>query len=180
MFLSDSEILQVSAHFLPDGGELGFEIVDFLLDGGEIDGGLLLEGIDVAGDVQVVVVFPDLLEGGAVGVFFDGLVFRVGADGAGDVLGAEFVLVGALGEVLLGVDEEGVLVGLALFEKQNGGGDAGAEEEIGGQADDAIQQVFLMTGGGWSPPPRRGKGRRGERRPPRGWSRAWRSRSCGG
>jgi hypothetical protein len=41
----------VAAHFRPDRGELGFELVDFQLDGGGIDGGLLLKGIDVAGDV---------------------------------------------------------------------------------------------------------------------------------
>jgi len=35
----------MSPHFLPNRGKLGFEIVDFPLDGGEVDGGLLLEGI---------------------------------------------------------------------------------------------------------------------------------------
>jgi hypothetical protein len=95
----------VSPHFLPNGGKLGFEIVDFPLDGGEVDGGLLLEGIDVAWDVEVVVVFPDFLQGGAVGEFLDGLVFGVGSNDAGDVLGTQLILVGALGEVLLGVNK---------------------------------------------------------------------------
>ncbi len=95
----------MSPHFLPNGGKLGFEIVDFPLDGGEVDGGLLLEGIDVAWDVEVVVVFPDFLQGGAVGEFLDGLVFGVGSNDAGDVLGTQLILVGALGEVLLGVNK---------------------------------------------------------------------------
>jgi hypothetical protein len=55
----ETELFQVTAHLRPDCGQLGFEVVDFLLNGGEVDDGRFLEGIDVAGDVQVVVVFPD-------------------------------------------------------------------------------------------------------------------------
>ena len=80
----------------PDGGELGFEVVDFLLTCREVDHGGFLEGIDVVGDVEVVVVFPDFLQGGAVGVFLDGLEGEVGGNDEVDVLRAELVLVGAL------------------------------------------------------------------------------------
>ncbi len=67
-------------HFRPDGGELGFEVGDFLLHGAEVDFGLLFERVHIARHVEVEVVVGEFLRGGAVGIFLDGLEGLVGGD----------------------------------------------------------------------------------------------------
>lgn len=119
-WFSQSEFFEVVGHFAPDGGELGFQGGDFLFHGVEVDFGLLLEGIDVARDVEVEVVVGEFLRGGAVGVFLDGLEGLVGGDDFFEVLVGEDVLVFRILELAGGVDEEDVAVGLALVEEQDG------------------------------------------------------------
>lgn len=139
----ESQFLEIAVHFLADGDEFSFQLGDLGFDGHEVDLGLFLERIDVARDVEVVVVVGDLLRGGAVGVFIDGLERGVGGGDLFEVGLGEEVLVFGVGEFAGGVDEEHVAVGLAFVEKEDGGGDAGAEEEVGGQADDGFEEVFL-------------------------------------
>ena len=143
MAFSYPQLLQVSLHLRPHGGEFGFEAGDVGLHGVEVDLGLFFEGIDVAGDVEIKIVVGDLLRGGAVGVFFHGLEGLIRVHDLLDVLVGEQALV--LGVLVLagGVDEEDIAGGAGFAEDQNGGGDAGAEEEIRRQADDGLQQVFL-------------------------------------
>jgi len=102
--------------------------------------------VDVAGQVQVVVVAFDLGQGnptrvagklGGAGEAVDDLV---------DVLGAQAVLEAVLHEAAAGVDHEeaaglGVEPGLGfgLVDHDDAGGDAGAVKEVGRQADDALE-----------------------------------------
>ncbi len=103
--------------------------------------------VHVAADVQVVVVFfRDLL------LADEAAVFRqrdfVGEDVVDflDVLGAEFVLVLALGEFAVGIDEENLVaqgVRLVFVEDDDAGGNAGAVEQAGRQADDGLDHVVI-------------------------------------
>ena len=98
---------------------------------------------DVAGDVQVEVVFLDLIHlhpAGVAGFFLPELV---GVDDFGDVLLAELILAFAFVEVLGGVDEKHVVGLLALFEHENADRDAGGVEEVRGQADDGVDVAVV-------------------------------------
>jgi hypothetical protein len=140
----ESQLLQIPRHLRPGLRKLGFDGVDLLLHGGDVDLLFLLEGVHVAGDVEVeVVLVADLGDGGAVGVLLD---IRERAEGGDDLVEVGLAQAGLVLRVLelaAGVDEENIRRLLALVEDQDGGGDAGAEEEIGGQADDAFEEVFL-------------------------------------
>ncbi len=104
----DSQLLEVEVHLLAGLGKLGFEIADFVLHGLEIDLRLRLEGIDVAGNVQVETVALDLLEGRLVGVAVALGSSPVGIDDLDDVLLAQAVLFLARFEIAAGVDEQDV------------------------------------------------------------------------
>lgn len=107
---------------------------------------LFLEGIDVARDVEVVVVLLDLAQLGDMAEFLDALPLPVGADDALDVLGAEVVVLSNFLKPLAGVDEEDVVGVLPLLlQHQNAGGDAGAVEDIGRQADDGVEPVAVLN-----------------------------------
>lgn len=60
-----------------------------------------------------------------------------------DVFLGELVAVGDLHALLRGVQEEGAVVRLGLFQHQDAGGDAGAEEEVVRQLDDAVDEVVV-------------------------------------
>lgn len=61
---SQPHFLQVVGHFGADGGQFFFQAGDFLLDGAEVDFGLLLEGVHVTGDVEIELVVGDVVEAG--------------------------------------------------------------------------------------------------------------------
>lgn len=100
--------------------------------------------LDVAGDVEVMVVGGDLVEGGETGDAFDIGVVADPAMDALDVLGKQFVL-GATGfELFRGIDDEHLVfpvLRLLLSEDEDAGGEAGAVEEIWSESDDGLQQV---------------------------------------
>jgi len=50
-------------HFSPYFGQFALQGFDFLLNFGNIDFRLLLEGVDIAGDIEVELVLLNLLEG---------------------------------------------------------------------------------------------------------------------
>ena len=65
-----------------------------------------------------------------------------------DVLGAERVLVFALGKLGVGIDEEDFVaefVRLVFVQDENAGWDAGAIKEFGRKADDGLDDVALHT-----------------------------------
>ena len=104
-----------------------------------------LAGIDVARDVEVVVVgrIGDLGHRHHAGItrHFGLPVEHV--DDEVNVLRAQAVLVSVLEEALARVDHEDAAagVGVLLVEDQDAGGDAGAVEEVGGQADDPLDEA---------------------------------------
>ncbi len=117
--------------------EVGLHVLGFGLGG----------VVDVAADVEVVIMLLHDL-----GLAHEAAVFRqlafVGKDEINlfDVLGAEFVLVLALGVFAVGVDEENLVtqgVGFILVEDKDAGGDAGAVEEPGRQAHYCLDDVVL-------------------------------------
>lgn len=130
-------------HFGADGGEFGLDGFDLFLDRLDVDLSFLFKGVYVAGDVEIVLVFPDLFDGGAVGVLGDGLIGLVGLEDLVEVLGAEKVLFFLFFELAGGVDEQDVGGVAFAFEDQDGSGDAGAVEKIGRETDDRVQEVFL-------------------------------------
>src|SRR5690606_37360756 len=109
----------------------------------EVDGLLLLERIDVEGDVEVVVVLPDTVDRGAVGVLRDVLAGAPRPDDLLDVLVPEAVLVAALLELPARVDEEDGVVLLVHPEEDERRGDAYAVEEVGGEPDHTVEEVVL-------------------------------------
>ena len=115
--------------------EVGTDVLDVL--------GLL--GVDVAGEVEVVVVFLDLGVGDEAGIA--GVLLGVGEhiDDLVQVAFAEAVFGAVLHKALGGVDHEDGLAGggVLLVEDEDAGGDAGAVKEIGGQADDAANDAAL-------------------------------------
>ncbi len=129
------DCLIVLAHGLLQLGELGG-------DGVEIDLHLLVEGIDVAGDVEVELVFLHLAEVGHVAELFLAAALPVGGDDALDVLGAEVVLIPHLFKALAGIDEQDVVrVLAAFFQHEDAGGNAGAVKDVRWQADDGVEVV---------------------------------------
>ena len=120
-------------------------VLDFFLDFPLISHFLLVEGIHITRDIQVVVVLLDLAPLGGAAELGDALPFPVGADDALDVLGAELVLIAHLFKALTGVDEDDVVGILSLlFQHQNAGGDAGAVEDVGREADDGIEVIAIF------------------------------------
>lgn len=118
---------------------------ELLVDLGEVDFGLGFGGADIAGDVEVPVVFRDFVHGDASGVAFDGVAgsFAIGLDDSGDVVGGEDVLAFCFFELFFGVDDEDIVGLFAFFEYEDADGDAGGVEEVGGEADDGVDVTVL-------------------------------------
>ena len=70
----------------------GFQFFDFRHNCLDVDWLFLLERIDIARDVEVVVVLLDLFLGGAMAVFLDLDAIPVGLDNLLDMFRAEFIL----------------------------------------------------------------------------------------
>ena len=114
--------------------EVGVEIVQVLW----------LGAVDVAGDVEVVVVgrVRDFGEGHQPGIAGQFELPVEDVHDLVDVLGAQAVLVAVLDEAFGCVDHEDAGAGGRSFlvHHNDAGGDAGAVEEVGRQADDALDQ----------------------------------------
>ena len=100
-------------------------------------------GVDVAGEIEVVVVLRDLLMRHGAGVAGVGLGVGEDIDDLVQVALAEAVFVAVFDEALAGIDHEDAAAGRGVFlvEDEDAGGDAGAVKEIGRQADDAFQDA---------------------------------------
>ena len=73
-------------------GKLLFQCINLLLHGRNVDFGLLLEGVYIARDVEVVVVLFNLFQGGAMAVFPDFGTISVGFDNLLDMFRTELIL----------------------------------------------------------------------------------------
>src|SRR5690606_897661 len=104
---------------------------------------LFLKGIDVARDVEVVVVLFDFIEAGDVGVFFHVVAGEVGFHNFADIVVAEQVLVFSGFKVAAGVDKHHAVVAFVFLKNQNRRRNAGAVEQFFRQADYGIEQVFF-------------------------------------
>ena len=71
---------------------LGFQFFDFRHNCLDVDGLFLLERIDIARDVEVVVVLFNLFQGGAMAVFLDFGTIPVGLDNFLDMFRTELIL----------------------------------------------------------------------------------------
>lgn len=132
-------------------GKLLFQCINLLLHGRNVDFGLLLEGVYIARDVEVVVVLGKLLAPRHVGVAllddarleFALRKAAVGRDDVVDILVAQPVLVLAVLKFAAGVDEEHVGRRLGLVEDGDGGRNARSVEEVGRESDDGFDEVLL-------------------------------------
>lgn len=66
-----------------------------------------------------------------------------GVHNAGNVLWGQLIVVGHLDALAGGVDKQGFVVRLVLFQHHNAGSDAGAKEQVAGQLDDAVDEVVI-------------------------------------
>gem|GEM_PF-4820876 len=73
-------------------GAFGFQFLDFRHNRLDVDGFFLLERIDIARDVEVVVVLFNLFQGGAMAVFPDFGTISVGFDNLLDMFRTELIL----------------------------------------------------------------------------------------
>jgi len=103
--------------------------------------------VHIAADVEVVVVrVHDLGFGNEAAVLGQFALVSEDVGDLLDVLGAELILILALGKFAVGVDEEDFVaqfIGLVLVHDQNTSRDAGAVEESGRQADDGLDHVVV-------------------------------------
>lgn len=132
---------------LPVGGEgvevgIGYPAVQVGLDVLPVLGSV---AVDVAGDVEIVVVGGNFLQGDEAGEPGEVELLGEGIDDLVHVHAAETVLGAVLEIALAGVDEENAfpLVGSGLVDDNQAGGDAGTVKEVGGQTDDALDKALL-------------------------------------
>ncbi len=100
-------------------------------------------GIDIARDVEVVVVGLEFGFGDEAAEVGEGEPPEDGIGDFFDVGGAEPVIFSFFDEAFGGIYDEEVAVLPLLAEEEDDGGDAGAEENVGGQADDGFDVVIF-------------------------------------
>ena len=76
----DSQFFQIHLYFFIQFGALGFQFLDFRHNSLDVDGFFFLKGIDIARDIEVIVVVGNLLQGGEVAVFLYFLALAIGID----------------------------------------------------------------------------------------------------
>ena len=129
----------VDVKFLTEVGEglvgrfhFTFQIDELLADLGKIDWIFFLEGIDISGNIEVVVVLFHLTEWGDIAEFINRLTLLVGIDNPLNVLFTHLILIPHFLEVIRGIDEQNVIGVLAGFlQHQDAGRNTCAEEDVG-------------------------------------------------
>ena len=113
---------------------------------GDVDDlpGILL--FHIGGHGQVIVLLPDVPVGHQLGKILPVGPLGIGVQNGLDVLLGEFVAVGDLDALPAGVDEQGGVVRLGLFQHHDAGGDGGAEEQVVRQLDDAVDEKGEQSG----------------------------------
>ena len=87
-----SQLFQIAFNLLVKVGSFGFQLLDFLHHGMDVDRFFFLESIYIARNVEVVVVLGNLLQGGKMTVLFYLLALTIGINNLLDVLWTELVL----------------------------------------------------------------------------------------
>ena len=120
------------------------------MQGGNVNLFLGLEGVHIAGDIEIEVVLSNLFGAGPVRVFLYDRACPEGLYHFSDMRLVHDVLRLAGCKLLASVDEEYVLADLILatllaraVENENSDRDAGRSEQVGGQADHGVEQIFF-------------------------------------
>lgn len=79
---------------------------------------LFFKGIDIARDIEVIVVVLNLFQAGKISVFLDVIAIAVGLNDFFDVFFTELVLVFTRLEFAAGVDKQHLIIHFLLFKKQ--------------------------------------------------------------
>ena len=144
--VNDSKFFEVHVYLGIKVGALCFEALDFGHHCLDVNFFLLFECIDVARDIEVVIVVLDFLERGAVAVFLNLGAVAVCVDYLLNMLRTQFVLGLDLLELLAGIYEEDVVAFLAAFlHHEDAGRDAGAVEDVGRKSDYRVNVVLLLN-----------------------------------
>src|SRR5690554_3772846 len=114
----------------------------------QVDLRLRLGRADIAGDIEVVVVFLYLLHANTPCITFNFIwTLLVGLDNFVDMLRQELILAFTLFKMLGGVDKEYIIWLFALFQYKNAHRDAGGEKQVARQTYDRIDMaVFEQLG----------------------------------
>src|SRR5437016_8319788 len=99
-----------------------------------------LLAVDVARQVEIEVIFFDLLDRDHARIFWDFEPPVEDIDDLVNVLGTKAILGAVLHKAHTGIDHEDALAGVSVLfvDNNDAGGDSGAVEEISGQSDDAL------------------------------------------
>ena len=89
---NDSKFTEVAFDFLIEVCSLCFEFFDFSHYGLDVDRLFFLECVNIARDIEIIVIIGNLLESSAMAIFLDFLAVTVGFDNLADVFFPEFVL----------------------------------------------------------------------------------------
>src|SRR5690554_704736 len=101
--------------------------------------------VDIAGNIQVVVVGGNFAYGHHAAVAGQLPLVGEDIDDLVDVLGAQAVFVAILHKALAGIDHKDALAGMSVFlvDNDDAGGNAGTVKQVGGQAVDALDVALL-------------------------------------
>src|SRR5574344_227750 len=111
-----AQFLEVTLHLLFQLGQFGLELEAFGTHGHQVDFFLFLEGVHIAGDVEVEVVGFDFVKAGEMGVFIFAASSTEYADNFVDVFLGQLVLVFAGFELAAGIDKQHGVVAFVLAE----------------------------------------------------------------
>ena len=143
------------------GGNAFVNFHQLFMNGGEVYFRFRFSGGDIAGDVQIIVVFPYFFHGNAAGETFFFPAVLVGFQNFCDVFIQKAILTLAFFKIVRGIDEKDIVRPSAFFQDQDADGNTCGKEQIGGQPDDGVdvavvQQFFC----GCAPPRLPGTARR--------------------
>ena len=125
------------------------ERIDILLGNATKHGGIhvptfgTFRGIHISGNIEVVIVLPNLINAHQTAELIDITIPRHRIHDAFDIARTQLVVLAFLGEVFGSVHDEHMIVVAMFAQHHHDGGDAGAEEDVRGQADDGLNVVFL-------------------------------------
>ena len=103
--------------------------------------GVLL--LHIGGDRDIVLLLPNLLVGGQVGEVGDLGPAGESIHNAGDVFRGQLIVVGHLDALAGGVDKQGFVVRLVLFQHHNAGGNRRAVKKVPRQLNHAVDEVVV-------------------------------------
>ncbi|OQA28864.1 MAG: hypothetical protein BWY58_00140 [Chloroflexi bacterium ADurb.Bin344] len=97
--------------------------------------------VDVAGNIQIVIVLPDFIQTHRAGISGRGNTPDHGVGNPPDVRGAKLVAFPHLGIAVGGIDNHHIGIRTILFQYHNNGRDARPEENVRGQTDNRVNVI---------------------------------------